>query len=63
MFLSVALMVYLLLSMTLMHIGLGMLAVQPEVSTQKQRDAVLWWAWLWPYMLVRQLVVKVHSWR
>lgn len=63
MFLAITMAVYLLLGLTLMNIGVGILAVQPQVSTQKQRDAVLWWAWFWPYMLARQLVLKVREWR
>lgn len=48
-------MFYLLLGLTLMNIGL-----HPAFDLdRKGREAVAWWAFLWPYMGVRWIVKRI----
>jgi hypothetical protein len=58
--LAIIFMSYLFLALTIMSIGLGWSMANPELTTQQQREAVLWWAWFWPYMVVRWVFVKAN---
>lgn len=53
--LAILFMSYLLLALTLMAIGLH----RAFDLTPSQRTAVIWWAWFWPYMIVRAGVKRI----
>lgn len=59
MILAYALAFYLLLGLTLMGVGLQAASQDPKPYSQKEVNAIIWWSWFWPYMLIRALVLKV----